>query len=165
MAGLHLVAIWCVVFYKEIGWQNDDFIEIANTRYGWFIEQAEQKKALKWLNDFERLLWFDKNEASVQTNKQPRVLMVAEDQLGYSAKRLLAIDADWLIVPTKQISQQQDLWAALSINWLDIDLNESLFLYFDGAELRVKHSRCQYAFFLFKSDTCMRAEKLESVLN
>ncbi|BFM48173.1 ComEC/Rec2 family competence protein [Marinomonas sp. THO17] len=158
---LALVCIWCVLFYGEMGWQNTADVLIAHGNGGWFIEKNHERLALKELDESQRQLFLD----GYHVAKDNTLLLMAERDQSYSAKHLLAHDVDWLIVPTELVSEQQDLWTGLSINWLDIDQNESLFLYFEETRLRVKHSRCQYAFFLFKSDTCMRVEKLESMLN
>lgn len=54
---------------------------------------------------------------------------------------------------------------ALHVDWLVIPSGESLAFHFQNNRVSLRHSSCVYSFFLLKSDTCKRVEKLESVLN
>lgn len=78
---------------------------------------------------------------------------------------LLKHDIDWVILKKEASENMQTVFSSLQVNWLIISTDEILTFYFQKDQILLRHSSCIYSFFLFKSDTCRRVEKLESVLN
>jgi competence protein ComEC len=82
-----------------------------------------------------------------------------------SPQVLLKYKIDWVILKRAATIKQLDMFDALQVDRLVISSGEFLDVYFQNNSIKVRHSACIYSFFLLKSDTCKRVEKLESVLN
>ena len=79
--------------------------------------------------------------------------------------KLVSADASWVFLQKAEAEMTTVMLDALKVNWLIIANGEFLEFYFRDKHLSLRHSSCLYSFFLLKSDTCKRVEKLESVLN
>lgn len=82
-----------------------------------------------------------------------------------SPAALIHSNVDWVILEKLGAENLENQLNALQVNWVEVLPNESLYIYFVGEQIRLKHSACIYSIFLLRSDTCKRVEKLESVLN
>ncbi len=93
-----------------------------------------------------------------------RFLISPSDQ-DSSPLSLLKGNVDWVIFKRRPPIDVVKRLDALKVEWLLVMPNQNLEFYFSKRRIDLRHSACIYSFFLFKSDTCKRVEKLKSVLN
>ncbi|QUX95848.1 hypothetical protein C0J08_10650 [Marinomonas sp. CT5] len=160
---ISLLGIWCVLFSSMLFKPTGADFSIRNYDYkltmmkgnevllvdSWIREDIERLRIGQYINQFQQSGYF----------------ISPSDISKLTARMLLNYDVEWVVLkqlPTLPVMARLN---ALQVNWLVLKKGEVLNFYFDHAAVSLRHSSCLYSFFLLKSDTCKRVEKLESVLN
>ncbi|RBO82810.1 ComEC/Rec2 family competence protein [Marinomonas aquiplantarum] len=160
--GIALCIIWVSLFSNSLFVESKADMVMRNDQGRLLIEKGEEQWSNDWFQPSTGLLL----ESLFAQHDKKTSIMLAPDKLDrLSPLTLLKVNPDWLILAKNDDHFNKAILTALSIDWLNINQSETLSFYFRDDGIRLKHSRCRYSFFLFKSDTCKRAEKLESVLN
>lgn len=165
--------IWCVLFSSMIFNVPEASFSIAN-KDNQLILVKNKKVQLSdsWaegdLNklDFSSHLNKEAQKAGIQKiGRQGRYILSPSIPSQLLPNVLLKHHVDWVILKKEVPENMQTMFVALQVNWLVVSADEALTFYFQEGQMSLRHSSCIYSFFLFKSDTCRRVEKLESVLN
>ncbi|AEF54877.1 ComEC/Rec2 family competence protein [Marinomonas posidonica] len=160
--GIALLIIWMSLFSNSLIFEPKADMVLRNHQGKLLLEKGEEQWVNDWLPSSTGLML----DTFLTKNTNTASIMLAPNKLDiFSPLTLLKVNPDWLILANDEDHFNKVILAALSIDWLNIEQSESLSFYFRDDGIRLKHSHCRYSFFLFKSDTCKRAEKLESVLN
>ncbi|MBR7888513.1 ComEC/Rec2 family competence protein [Marinomonas sp. A79] len=158
---LSAAVIWLVIFLPSFFQHSRADLSLSNQQ-GQFVFRAQDSIALN-------ASWAKEDMASLLLNPyfphlHSDVLMMSPNRLAdVSPQWLLSHDVAWILL--QKPSPHVELFDALKVNWLIVDEEERLSFFFQNDGVVLQHSACVYSFFLFKSDTCKRVEKLESVLN
>lgn len=158
---LSATIIWLVVFLPDTVQEKRADLLLVNQR-GSFVLKAQDEIALSahWVKEGMVSLFL--NAHLPQTYS--KTYMVSPNTLtNLSPQWLLSHKVSWMIV--NKASSDIAVLDALQIDWLMVAEDETLSFFFQNNRLALRHSACVYSFFLFKSDTCKRVEKLESMLN
>ncbi|WP_394179307.1 ComEC/Rec2 family competence protein [Marinomonas posidonica] len=160
--GIALGIIWMSLFSNSLFIEPKADMVLRNHQGKLVLEKGEEQ----WINDWvQSSAGLELNNLLTSNTNKVSIRMVPDKVDRLSPSTLLKMNPDWLILAHNDEYLDNVILSALSINWLNIDHSEMLSFYFRDDGISLKHSQCRYSFFLFKSDTCKRAEKLESVLN
>ncbi|RCX02471.1 ComEC/Rec2 family competence protein [Marinomonas foliarum] len=160
---LSILCVWCLLFSSTLFYSSKPDYTILNKNNKLVLKDKEQILMVNaWAgSDIGRLL-FDPN---VDFNPSGRYLLSPAKLSDLTPRRLLTIDTSWVFLQKMEADKTITMLDALNVNWLIISDGEFLEFHFQDKQLSLRHSSCLYSFFLLKSDTCKRVEKLESVLN
>ncbi|TYL47761.1 ComEC/Rec2 family competence protein [Marinomonas sp. IMCC 4694] len=115
--------------------------------------------------------WVDSDLTQLTLNSQlglhlPTHYLMAPRRISeLTAQDLIVLNASWVIMARDESTKTLAMLEALKVNWLIIPEGQTLDFFVYNRNVSLRHSSCLYSFFLFKSDTCKRVEKLESMLN
>ncbi|NLQ16295.1 ComEC/Rec2 family competence protein [Marinomonas sp. M1K-6] len=157
------LCIWCVLFYSILFGPSKADISLENINRTLVLKKQGEILLLNgWAdNQMDRLMI----QSYLKVKDEGRYILSPRLSSALTAATLLQADIDWVILQKKEPPSVLAVLHALQINWLVVAEGESLFFYFSNGQISLRHSSCVYSFFLLKSDTCKRVEKLESVLN
>ncbi|KZN12411.1 ComEC/Rec2 family competence protein [Marinomonas sp. TW1] len=160
--GIALGIIWMSLFSNSLFIGSKADMVLRNHQGKLVLEKGEEQ----WVNEwFQSSAGLELNTLLTSNANKVSIRLVPDKLDRLSPSTLLKMNPDWLILTHSDEYLDNVTLSALSIDWLNIDQSETLSFYFRDDGISLKHSQCRYSFFLFKSDTCKRAEKLESVLN
>jgi competence protein ComEC len=155
-------SIWLLLFPSAFFNRFDADLVITNHNNS--LALADQETTLlvdAWAgNDIEKLMF-----GAYLNVAQEGYLLSSKSISELTPHALLHHDVKWVILKQEKMPQTETILDALGVNWLVVPAGESLAFYFQNDSVSLRHSLCVYDFFLLKSDTCKRVEKLESVLN
>ncbi|MEO9275318.1 ComEC/Rec2 family competence protein [Marinomonas sp. 5E14-1] len=160
---LSVLVIWCVLFSPvwlhlhkaDIQIENKANILAVKNRVNSLITDT-------WAGgDLSKLLF----NGYLGDNIKGRYILAPNAMSSLTPQSLLQHEIDWIIFKRPPPKNIQSMLKALNVNWLLVSSGESLNFYFQDNRITLRHSNCIYSFFLLKSDTCKRVEKLESVVN
>jgi competence protein ComEC len=157
-----VLSIWCILFsstlFQEVGGDLTIFNKnnklILMNRDGILLTED-------WVGENMNRLMF----SSYLHRGQSGYFLSPSTVSQLTPRALLEHDMKWVILKRKALEHTLVTLNALQVDWLVVSAGESLAFYFQNGSVLLRHSSCLYAFFLLKSDTCKRVEKLESVLN
>ncbi|ETX11933.1 hypothetical protein MUS1_07115 [Marinomonas ushuaiensis DSM 15871] len=165
--GVALV-VWCVLFLSMIFNVPEAHFSITNKDNKLIlIDKGRVALSNGWAgNDLNKLdfSWY-LNKEKQKENGQNKYILSPNVLADFSPEVWLKHDIDWVLLGKEASTNMQTMLTALQVNWFIIAADETLTFYFQNDQILLRHSSCVYSFFLFKSDTCRRVEKLESVLN
>lgn len=157
------LGIWCVLFSSMLFNGSNADITLKNKENSLIIlEQNELLLADSWAGADPSRLMFG---SYLKSERQNAYILSPRTVKDLTPQMLLDYGIEWVILKRKESEQTLAMLDALSVDWLVISADESLAFYFQSSRVSIRHSSCIYSFFLLKSDTCKRVEKLESVLN
>lgn|GEM_PF-1709424 len=155
-------SIWLLLFPSAFFNRIDADLVITNHNNS--LALADQETTLlvdAWAgSDIEKLMF-----GAYLNVAQEGYLLSSKSISELTPHALLHHDVKWVILKQEKMPQTETILDALGVNWLVVPAGESLAFYFQNDSVSLRHSLCVYDFFLLKSDTCKRVEKLESVLN
>ncbi|RBP84643.1 ComEC/Rec2 family competence protein [Marinomonas rhizomae] len=157
------IGIWCVLFLPMLVGTSSADVMLMNRSNKLII--SDRSKILideSWAGaDFSRLMF----GSYLDVDRQHAYMLAPHDIKDLTAQSLLDHDIKWIMLKREVPLQTTTMLEALNVDWLVIPNGESLAFHFQNNHVLLRHSSCIYSFFLLKSDTCKRVEKLESVLN
>lgn len=157
------LVVWCVLFSSMMFHAPEAYFSITNKDNNLIlIEKESVQLSDRWAEENLNELDFS---SYLHTGKQNKYILSPNIVSQLSPNILLKYDIDWVVLKKAVPQNMQTLFMALQVNWLTVSVDETLSFYFREDQILLRHSSCIYSFFLFKSDTCKRVEKLESVLN
>jgi competence protein ComEC len=133
--------------------------ESAEISDGWAGKNLNKLDFSSYLNEQSQNIGIQQGE------EQKKYILAPNIPSQLSPDVLLKHNIDWVILKKEIPENMQTMFIALQVNWLVVSTDEMLVFYFHNGQRSLRHSSCIFSFFLFKSDTCRRVEKLESVLN
>ena len=163
-----VLVIWSILFSSMVFNAPEAYFSITNKDNNLIlIDRDRVELSSSWageeLNKLDFSVYFNKKEKKEGT---PKKYILSPNALSLlSPEVLLKHDIDWIILKKEASESMRAMFSALQVNWFIIAAGETLTFYFQNGQISLRHSSCVYSFFLFKSDTCRRVEKLESVLN
>lgn len=156
-------AIWGILFSSVIFYESNADITLTNKDNKLIL--SDQNKILlidSWAGENVKRLMFG---SYLQSAQRHGYILSPSSIKDLTPQALLNYGIEWVMFKRDVSEQTQALLQALNVDWLVISAEESLAFYFQNNRVSLRHSSCVYSFFLLKSDTCKRVEKLESVLN
>jgi competence protein ComEC len=157
------LGIWCILFSSMLFNVSNADITLANRENT--LTLSDRNGVLlsdSWTGiDLSRLMI----GSYLKVDRQHAYILSPSSVKNLSPQMLLDHGIEWVMFKREESEQTQVMLDALNVDWLVISPGESLAFYFQGDYISLRHSSCIYSFFLLKSDTCKRVEKLESVLN
>ena len=158
-----LMSIWFLLFSSTLFYSNQPDYTIENKNNSLVLRDHEKILMVNdWVGgDLERL----KFDPDLKFNTSGRYMLSPAQMSDLTPNMLIAEDTSWVFLQKSESDITKAMLDALKINWLIIADGDFLEFYFKDKHLSLRHSSCIYSFFLLKSDTCKRVEKLESVLN
>lgn len=158
-----VVVIWCVLFSPaEFNLYEADFqIEnkantlVAKNSHQYLISDA-------WAGEDLTHLFFNDY---LGEKVKGRYILAPNSLALLTPQLLLQNEIDWIVFKHSVSEKVLAILDALKVDWVVVSANERLDFYFQDNQIILRHSSCIYSFFLLKSDTCKRVEKLESVVN
>ena len=157
------IAIWCVLFATHwVGGSKAD-LTLANkdNQLAVFDRNNMMLIEARGGSDMHRLLF----SSHLNLGNEHGYMLSPSDIKDLTPRLLLDYDIKWVVLRHEGPEQTLIMLEALAINWLVVPSGESLEFYIRNQTILLRHSSCLYSFFLLKSDTCKRVEKLESMLN
>lgn len=162
------VSIWCVLFYSSMFSVPFKSLTLTNVESTFVLRDNSQLlKNSRWMQDdfFRVPVALFLGATSPSTLYEEVYLLSAQMERSPDPFALLEKGVGWVILSRPDRTRTLDTLNALGVHWLAVSPGESLEFYLYNNYVSVRHSSCLYSFFLMKSDTCKRVEKLESMLN
>lgn len=158
-----VISIWFVLFSSMLVDINSPKLSLLNKEGELFLKNRNEiLLSDAWVdNTFEKLVFSNYLEAKPQGS----YMLSPEKITELSPNKILQFNVKWVVLKEKAPNNVINMFNALLVDWLIVSPGESLSFYFQGNQIILRHSGCIYSLFLFKSDTCKRVEKLESMLN
>ncbi|WP_421852424.1 ComEC/Rec2 family competence protein [Marinomonas sp.] len=157
------LSIWCILFSSMFF--NDPNADITLTNKENKLILSNRNEILladSWAGtDLSRLMI----GSYLKANSRNAYILSPSAIKDLSPQMLLDHGIEWVMLKKEAPEQTLKMLNALNVDWLVISIDESLGFHFQNNRISLRHSSCIYSFFLLKSDTCKRVEKLESVLN
>ena len=156
------ISIWVILFSSTFFNGFEPNVTIVNNNHSLVLMDQETPVLVDtWAGSDWNKLRFD----SYLNLAQGGYFLSSKSSSTFTPHALLHHDVKWVILHQEGWSKTEMILDALGVNWLVVPAGESLAFYFHDGSVSLRHSLCIYDFFLLKSDTCKRVEKLESVLN
>jgi competence protein ComEC len=157
------LSIWCILFSSMLFDYSNADMTLANRENKLILlDQNGVLLSNSWTDrDLSRLML----GPYLKVDRQYAYILSPSAVKDLSPQMLLDYGIEWVMFKREESRQTQVMLDALGVDWLVISSGESLTFYFQDDRVSLRHSSCIYSFFLLKSDTCKRVEKLESVLN
>lgn len=157
------MGIWCVLFLSVL--IDGAIADVMLTNRDNKLIVSDQNEIVlneSWAGaDVTRLMF----GSYLNVEQQGGYVLSPSDITDLTPQRLLDHDIKWVMLKGEVPEQITTMLEAMNVDWLVIKADESLAFHFQNNHVLLRHSSCIYSFFLLKSDTCKRVEKLESVLN
>lgn len=155
-------SIWAILFSSTFFNGFEANVTIVNNHHSLALMDQETPVLVDtWAGSDLSKLRFD----SYLNRAQDGYFLSPKPAAELTPHALLHHDVKWVVLHQEGLSKTEIILDALGVNWLVVPAGESLAFYFHDGSVSLRHSLCIYDFFLLKSDTCKRVEKLESVLN
>ncbi len=160
---ISVICIWFVLFSSMIIDINNPEFSLLNSENELFLKNGNNiLLSDAWAgNEIEELMF----GGYLASRFNKGYMLSPKNIRELSSQNLLKHNVKWIVLKRKAPDEVVKMLDALQVDWLVISSGESLGFYFQKKRISLRHSACIYSFFLFKSDTCKRVEKLESVLN
>lgn len=160
---LCVVGIWSALFASAFIEENGANLTIFNSDGRLMVKDKSTVLMVdSWAaHDLNRLLF----DGYVMPAQNRVYLLSPADMTAMTPEQLLSLNVSWVVLRKYASTQIMAMMTALKVDWVIVEDHESLSFFFENDRTVLRHSACIYSFFLLKSDTCKRVEKLESVLN
>jgi len=157
------IAVWCVLFSSMLFNASKADLTLMNKNNTLILmDQNDILLTDAWADTNLSQLMFD---AYLKTTQPGGYFLSPSNILELTPQELLAHNVKWIILRQNGPDKITARLNVLRVNWLVVSTGEFLEFHFQNDRISLRHSSCIYSFFLLKSDTCKRVEKLESVLN
>lgn len=157
------IGIWVILFSSMLSNASEAGLSLINKNNKLILtEKSDILLTNTWVgSDISRL----RLDSYLNTEQQGGYFLTPSNTSQITPQILLAHGVKWLILKQDGAEKIIAMLDGMNVKWLVIPAGGSLDFHFQKNRISLQHSSCIYSFFLLKSDTCKRVEKLESVLN
>jgi competence protein ComEC len=157
------IGIWVILFSSMLSNASEAGLSLVNKNNKLILtEKSDILLTNTWVgSDISRL----RLDSYLNTEQQGGYFLTPSNTSEITPQILLAHGVKWLILKQDGAEKIIAMLDGMNVKWLVIPAGGSMDFHFQKNRISLQHSSCIYSFFLLKSDTCKRVEKLESVLN